>query len=95
MRTTLGRFVGVALVLGSSSLVVSQGSSDWPQFRGPSRNGVAPALFEPKGLARTADAKQLWQRPADPVVPQWGAALSPLVDRGLVIVHVGGTTRGH
>ena len=186
-RTSVGRFVGIALVLGSSSFVVSQGSPDWPQFRGPSRNGVAPAFSEPRvwpeqltrkwkidvgegyatpilirdrlyvftrqdanevmqaldadtgktiwstsyaapvkvrpaaqahgpgpkstpafaderlftlgmgGIVTAFDAatgRQLWQRPADPVLPQWGTALSPLVDRGLVIVHVGGHNQG-
>jgi outer membrane protein assembly factor BamB len=187
MRTSVGRFVAIALVLGSSSFVVSQGSPDWPQFRGPSRNGVAPAFSEPRvwpeqltrkwkidvgegyatpiligdrlyvftrqdanevmqaldadtgkaiwstsyaapvkvrpaaqahgpgpkstpafadgrlftlgmgGIVTAFDAatgRQLWQRPADPVLPQWGTALSPLVDRGLVIVHVGGHNQG-
>jgi|SoiMethySBSTD1v2_1073268.scaffolds.fasta_scaffold02487_20 outer membrane protein assembly factor BamB len=41
-----------------------------------------------------ASGKQLWQRPPDAVLPEWGTALSPLVDRGLVIVHVGGHNKG-
>jgi outer membrane protein assembly factor BamB len=41
-----------------------------------------------------ADGKQLWQKPAPPVGPLYGTAMSPLVDRGLVIVHVGGHNEG-
>lgn len=41
-----------------------------------------------------ATGKQLWQKPATPVLPMFGTAMSPLVDRGLVIVHVGGHDRG-
>jgi outer membrane protein assembly factor BamB len=41
-----------------------------------------------------ASGKQLWQRPADPVQPWWGTAMSPLVDCGVVIVHVGGHYHG-
>ena len=37
-----------------------------------------------------ASGKQLWQKPAPPVEPLYHTAMSPLVDRGLVIVHVGG-----
>ena len=36
-----------------------------------------------------ASGKQLWQKPAGPTLPLYGTAMSPLVDRGLVIVHVG------
>ena len=41
-----------------------------------------------------ASGKILWQRPGDSVLPMYGTATSPLVDRGLVIVHVGGHGRG-
>src|SRR5438874_4166771 len=41
-----------------------------------------------------ATGKQLWQKPPSPVGPLYGTAMSPLVDRGLVIVHVGGHDRG-
>jgi outer membrane protein assembly factor BamB len=41
-----------------------------------------------------ADGKQLWQKPAPPVAPLYHTAMSPLVDRGLVIVHVGGHNQG-
>jgi outer membrane protein assembly factor BamB len=41
-----------------------------------------------------ASGRRLWQRPADPALPLYGTAASPLVDRGLVIVHVGGHDRG-
>src|SRR5262245_1028386 len=41
-----------------------------------------------------ASGKQLWQKPATPVLPLYGTSASPLVDRGLVIVHVGGNNQG-
>jgi outer membrane protein assembly factor BamB len=41
-----------------------------------------------------ASGKQLWQKPAGKVLPLFGTAMSPLVDRGLVIVHVGGHNQG-
>jgi outer membrane protein assembly factor BamB len=41
-----------------------------------------------------ASGKQLWQKPATPKLPLYGTAASPLVDRGLVIVHVGGHDQG-
>jgi len=36
----------------------------------------------------------LWQKPAPPVDPLYGTAMSPLGDRGLVIFHVGGHNQG-
>lgn len=41
-----------------------------------------------------ASGKQLWQKPSPPVEPLYHTAMSPLVDRGLVIVHVGGHSDG-
>ena len=41
-----------------------------------------------------ASGKQLWQKPAPQVEPLYHTAMSPLVDRGLVIVHVGGHNNG-
>ena len=41
-----------------------------------------------------ATGKQLWQKPAPPVEPLYHTAMSPVVDRGLVIVHVGGHNNG-
>ena len=38
--------------------------------------------------------KLLWQKPASPDQPLYHTAMSPLVDRGLMIVHVGGHNRG-
>ncbi|HEX4912624.1 MAG TPA: PQQ-binding-like beta-propeller repeat protein [Vicinamibacterales bacterium] len=38
--------------------------------------------------------KQLWQKPGGAVEPLYHTAMSPLVDRGLVIVHVGGHNNG-
>lgn len=41
-----------------------------------------------------ASGKVLWQKPAPPVEPLYHTAMSPLVDRGLVILHVGGHDNG-
>ena len=41
-----------------------------------------------------ATGKQIWQKPAPPVEPLYHTAMSPLVDRGLVILHVGGHDNG-
>jgi outer membrane protein assembly factor BamB len=41
-----------------------------------------------------ATGRQLWQKPATPVQPLYHTAMSPLVDRGLMIVHVGGHDHG-
>jgi outer membrane protein assembly factor BamB len=41
-----------------------------------------------------ASGKQLWQKPAGKVLPLYGTSASPLVDRGLVIVNVGGNNQG-
>jgi len=41
-----------------------------------------------------ATGQQLWQKPAPPVEPLYHTAMSPLVDRGLVILHVGGHSNG-
>lgn len=49
------------------------------------------------GIVTAFDAaagKRLWQKPAPPVGPLYGTAMSPLVDRGLVVFHVGGHDRG-
>jgi outer membrane protein assembly factor BamB len=41
-----------------------------------------------------ATGKQLWQKPATLPGPLYGTAMSPLVDRGMVIVHVGSHDHG-
>jgi outer membrane protein assembly factor BamB len=41
-----------------------------------------------------ATGKQLWQKPAPPVEPSFHTAQSAVVDRGLVILHVGGNNQG-
>jgi outer membrane protein assembly factor BamB len=41
-----------------------------------------------------ATGKLLWQKPSPPVEPMYHTAMSPVVDRGLVIVHVGGHNSG-
>jgi outer membrane protein assembly factor BamB len=49
------------------------------------------------GIVTAFDAttgKQVWQQPAPAVQPMYHTAMSPLVDRGLVILHVGGHNNG-
>jgi outer membrane protein assembly factor BamB len=49
------------------------------------------------GLVTAFDAatgKQLWQTPPPKTEPMYHTAMSPIVDRGLVIVHVGGHNEG-
>jgi outer membrane protein assembly factor BamB len=187
--TTRSAFPIVFLLVAlASAMAVGQSpTQDWPQFRGPNRDGVAPSFTEPKvwpeqltrvwktevgdgyatpivvgnrvyafarqgadevmqaldaasgkvvwqtryaapvtinpaatahgpgpkstptfadgrlytlgmgGIVTAFDAasgKQLWQKPAAPVQPLYGTGISPLVDRGLVIVHVGGHNQG-
>jgi outer membrane protein assembly factor BamB len=41
-----------------------------------------------------ATGKQLWQKPSPPVEPSFHTAQSALVDRDLVILHVGGNNQG-
>jgi outer membrane protein assembly factor BamB len=41
-----------------------------------------------------ATGKQIWQKPAPPVEPTYHTAQSALVDRNLVILHVGGNNQG-
>ena len=41
-----------------------------------------------------ATGKQLWQKPAGSTLPLYGTSMSPLVDRALAIVHVGGDKGG-
>src|SRR5688572_3843684 len=41
-----------------------------------------------------ATGKQLWQKPAGPVEPLFHTSQSALVDRGVVILHVGGHSQG-
>ena len=53
--------------------------------------------FGMSGMVTAFDAatgKQLWQTPAPAVEPLYHTAMSPVVDRGLVIVHVGGHNNG-
>lgn len=41
-----------------------------------------------------ATGKQLWQKPVPPVEQTFHTAQSPIVDRGLMIIHVGGKDQG-
>ena len=182
------RVIASALLLAAASVpLVSQTGTDWPQFRGPNRDGQVSSFAEPKawpdkliqkwkveigtgyatpvligdrvyeftrqgtnevmlavdagtgkvvwqtrypapvtvnpaaeahgpgpkstptfasgrlftlgmgGIVTAFDAasgKMLWQKPAPPKQPLFGTAMSPVVDRGLVIIHVGGHDQG-
>ncbi|RPH62907.1 MAG: hypothetical protein EHM89_04820 [Acidobacteria bacterium] len=49
------------------------------------------------GIVSAFDAgsgKLLWQKPAPPVDPMYGTAMSPIAEQGLVIFHVGGEGKG-
>jgi outer membrane protein assembly factor BamB len=192
MKTTIAACIGracivLACALGSSTHLASQASRDWPQFRGPDRNGVATAFAVPRvwpdqltlkwkvdvgsgyatpilvrdrlyvftrqgdsevvqaidavtgrslwhssypatvtlrpgnvphgpgpkstpafadgrlftlgmsGKLSAFDAdsgKQLWQVDGGPLLPLWNTAASPIVEGGLVIVHIGGHGQG-
>lgn len=53
--------------------------------------------FGMSGIVTAFDAatgKQVWQKPALPVEPMYHTAMSPLVDRGLVFLHIGGHNDG-
>ena len=43
---------------------------------------------------QASDGKLLWQKPAPPVDPLYGTAMSPVADKGIVIFHVGGHDQG-
>jgi outer membrane protein assembly factor BamB len=188
VRTVCGCLVVCALLAIAPVVLVSQGTGpDWPQFRGPNRDGSVASFVEPKvwperlvqrwkvdvgeghaspilvgnriytftrqgtneviqaldagtgkaiwqtryaapvtvnpaaqahgpgpkstptfangrlytigmgGIVTAFDAasgKQLWQKPAGKTLPLYGTSTSPLVERGLVIVHVGGDKGG-
>lgn len=189
MRTTCSTLIGFITFAALTAAAIAQGgSTDWPQWRGPNRDGAAattslpqswperltlkwkvdvglgysapitvgnrvyafsrqepnevlraldadsgkviweatyPAPFKPNpaatgkhgtgpkstptyangklytlgmsGIVTAFDAttgKQIWQKPAPPVGPMYHTAMSPLVDRGLVILHVGGHDNG-
>jgi outer membrane protein assembly factor BamB len=53
--------------------------------------------FGISGILSAFDARtgrRLWQHPAPPVGPLYTTSMSPIVDRGLLIVHVGGNNQG-
>ena len=100
-----------------SALDAATGSSLWKtgypvsftMNSGAARHGMGPKstpvfsngrLFAigMTGIVTAFDAatgKQLWQKPGAPVVPMFTThAFSPLVERGLVIFHVGGHNQG-
>jgi outer membrane protein assembly factor BamB len=187
MPTSLIRFIAVVLAAGAATLTAQTRPGDWPQWRGPNRDGALVSFTEPKtwperltrkwkvdvGLGYAtpilvgnriymfsregdnevlaaidadtggrvwasrypapftisppaarhekgpkstptfaggklftlgmtnivtafdaATGKVLWQKPASTAQPLYHTAMSPLVDRGLMIVHVGGDKQG-
>jgi outer membrane protein assembly factor BamB len=53
--------------------------------------------FGISGILTAFDANtgaQLWQKPAPEVGPTFSTSMSPIVDRGLLIAHVGGNNKG-
>src|SRR4030095_3994319 len=42
----------------------------------------------------TTTGKPAWQKPAPPAAPLYHTAMSPLVERGMVYLHVGGHDKG-
>ena len=188
MRVRYATLIGVILMAGLTAVVGGQNAApDWPQWRGPNRDGTLASFTEPKawpesltqrwkievgvgyatpivvgnrvyafsrqqenevlraidaasgkviwetsypapftlnsaaarhgpgpkstptyangrlftlgmsGIVTAFDAatgKQLWQKPAPPVTPIYHTGQSALVDRGMVILHVGGHNQG-
>jgi outer membrane protein assembly factor BamB len=43
---------------------------------------------------QASDGKLLWQKPAPPVDPLYGTAMSPIADKSMVVFHVGGHDQG-
>ncbi len=83
----------VSFTMHTAAVRHGQGPKSTPVFA----NGTLYAIGM-TGVVTAFDAatgKQLWQKPGSPVVPMYTShAFSPLVDRGLVIFHVGGHNQG-
>jgi outer membrane protein assembly factor BamB len=81
-----------AFTLNSAAVPHAKGPKSTPTFA----NGKLYTLGM-TGILTASDAatgKQLWQKPAPPSTPLYHTAMSPLVDRGLLIVHMGGHDKG-
>jgi outer membrane protein assembly factor BamB len=73
--------VGIGLTVGAQRPL-----ADWPQWRGPNRDGVVGVFTEPSA----------WP---ERLIERWKVEVglgyaTPLVDRGLVVFHVGGHDQG-
>jgi len=83
----------VSFTMSSSAVRHGPGPKSTPAFA----NGRLYAIGM-TGVVTAFDAatgKQLWQKPGSTVVPMYTThSFSPLVDRGLVIFHVGGHNQG-
>jgi len=83
----------VSFTMSSSAVRHGPGPKSTPAFA----NGRLYAIGM-TGVVTAFDAatgKQLWQKPGSAVVPMYTThSFSPLVDRGLVIFHVGGHNQG-
>ena len=73
-------FVGLALVLGFTTPLASQGPQDWPQVRGATRNGLATYVVS---LLAT-DGQLLWRRP---FVTEWAQnVITPVVIGNSIVI---------
>ena len=83
----------VAFTMHSAAVKHGPGPKSTPTFAGGKLFSIGMT-----GVVTAFDAatgKQLWQKPGSSVVPMYTShAFSPLVDRGLVIFHVGGHNQG-
>jgi outer membrane protein assembly factor BamB len=87
----LGSFIAMrfstSLLVAAHFFAVSASASDWPQWRGPLRNGIAPD--SPKLLDSIPEAglKELWESEAIPANDEGGLS-SPVVVGGKVYLGV-------
>ena len=82
-QAPIGRWAAALVVLGTLAFVSAVQGSDWPQWRGPNRDGVAPGAELPVVLPATLH--QLWK------VRVGGGQSSPIVvgDRVFVLARQG------
>ncbi len=93
MRSTLLLWTGISVLAVVGAVVAAEpeaaASADWPQFRGPTRDGIAPA--GPKLASSFVDGgpKLLWKATYGQamMVGQNGGSCSPIVSGGKVILY--------
>src|SRR5258708_321840 len=82
LSSRLGRGVVLAAILTVNNLAWA-GPGDWPQFRGPNRDGISSETGQEqwrKDYTEDFGSKR----------PEWGYSESPLVDGDKVVVTPGG-----